>query len=256
VAAVGPTVDLSARVLLGQAAVLADRVGARVIAIGRAEHARELVESGADEVIAPSGFAPCPLAATLASLPGPQPWAVLAVATDWGRELLARLAVRLQAGLLSDLTELDVQGLDHPQLIGRKPSGDGYLAELICRGSIQLATVRTGCLAVPRLRAVLDYPVIRTLPVAADSTVRILSHIVDDDHGALDRADVVVGVGRGVDPASYSEQRCAVRISRCRARRDPPGHRRRLASSCQAGGCHGPQHFTQALIRDRDIRPQ
>jgi electron transfer flavoprotein alpha subunit len=130
------------------------------------------------------------------------PWAVLAPSTAWGREAAARLAVRLGAGLTGDAVGLEVRD---GRLVALKPAFGGRLvAEVTCTSPIQMATVRPGSLPGHRPRP--------TAPFAADhlastgtSRVRILEQRRDDDRDLLAHAEVVVGVGQGVDPADLAE---------------------------------------------------
>jgi electron transfer flavoprotein alpha subunit len=193
--AVGPASDDSALRLIASAS----RLGGHVVAVGDRNRHEWFARCGADELLTPTSEQPQGIAAALARR-DELPWAVLAPASSWGRELLARLAVRWGSGLLSDLTELEPGA--GQRLRGGKPCGDGQVADLVCVGPVQLATVRTGCLPPPPLRQ--SVPIlIQTLEAPADPSVRLLERIQDDDAEALDRADVVIGVGRGVEPRSY-----------------------------------------------------
>jgi electron transfer flavoprotein alpha subunit len=130
-----------------------------------------------------------------------RPWAVLGAALPWDREVLARLAVAFDAGLMSDLVSLSAK---HGRLSGLKPSGGGTLAEIVSRGTPQIATLRTGLLPLRPPRA--DRPVERhTLHVEPDTAVTRTERRTGDDGDALDRAEVVIGVGRGVPPEKYDE---------------------------------------------------
>jgi electron transfer flavoprotein alpha subunit len=122
----------------------------------------------------------------------------------WDREVLARLAVASGAGLMSDLVSLSVTPGTTPRLAGLKPSGGGTLAEIVSHGSPQIATLRTGLLPLrtPRAdRALDDQP----LPVAADPAIHRAERRTGNEGDALDRAEVVIGVGRGVPPEKYAE---------------------------------------------------
>lgn len=195
--AVGERLDASGQTLLGEAAALALRVDARVIALGSAAHAVDLARYGADEVLAPDAYDPAPLAT---ALDGAAPWAVLAPAGGWGGELLARLAVRQRAGLVSDVIALDVV---EGRLRGSKPCGRGHLADIECRSDPQLATIRTGALKARSPRAAPPRAVVRALPVDGDPRIRRHGRTIEDDYDLLDRAETVIGLGLGVAPGGY-----------------------------------------------------
>ncbi|GAB2646325.1 FAD-binding protein [Kribbella swartbergensis] len=199
---VGAGPEAGTQALLGAAAEIAAEVGGGVTAIGTVESSGELARWGADVVVRLTGDEPRPVAESLVKwMADREPWAVLGAALPWEREVLARLAVATGAGLMSDLISLSISGT---RLAGRKPSGGGTLAEIISHGSPQIATIRTGLLPLRTPRA--DRPLDEhTLPVADDPAVRRAERRTGSEGDALDRADVVIGVGRGVAPDSYAE---------------------------------------------------
>jgi electron transfer flavoprotein alpha subunit len=209
VLAVGAGADGGGRALLGEAAEIAGRVGGRVVAATPAGAPELLASWGADAVLRLTGADPRPAAAALAGWirRAAAPWAVLGGTTAWDREVLARLAVLLEAGLLSDLTAVsvrpDVRG--RPRLVGGKPSAGGTLAEVVSDGIPQIATLRTGSLAVREPRAARRPVPVEALEVAADPLLRRSDRRTEDDFDALERAAAVICLGAGVDPASYAE---------------------------------------------------
>jgi electron transfer flavoprotein alpha subunit len=199
---VGPGPDLAVRALLGEAAVLAAGSGATVTAIrtGESADARELSCWGADAVLTLSSDEPRPAAAALSGwMAARSPWIVLGAASPWDREVLARLGVSFGAGLMSDLVSLSVDGI---RLTGLKPSGGGTLAEIVSHGSPQIATLRTGLLPLRSPRASAQPPR-AVLAVDPDPGIRRANRRTGGEGDALDRAGVVIGVGRGVDPSQY-----------------------------------------------------
>jgi electron transfer flavoprotein alpha subunit len=129
-----------------------------------------------------------------------RPWAVLAPGTMWGREVTARIAARLGAGLTGDAVDLDVAD---GRLVGWKPAFGGRLvAAITATSDVQLATVRPGVLALrsPRAPGPLEH---RVLTVPALGRVRHLDAHRDDDVDTLLAAEVVIGVGAGVAPEDY-----------------------------------------------------
>ena len=171
-------------------------------AVRTAHSSDDLARWGADAVVMLTGDEPRPVAESLVKwMADRDPWAVLGAALPWDREVLARLAVATGAGLMSDLVSLSINGT---HLAGLKPSGGGTLAEIVSHGSPQIATLRTGLLPLRTPRA--DRPLDEhTLHVPADPAVRRAERRTGSEGDALDRADVVIGVGRGVPPERYAE---------------------------------------------------
>ena len=130
------------------------------------------------------------------------PWAVLAPSTAFGREVAGRAAAATASGLVGDAIALSVHdGL----LVAAKPAFAGALvADITCRSTTQMVTVRPGVLPAPTLLARDDVPVL-TRPVAVRGRVRVLSDRRNDDVETLARAQVVLGVGSGVAPQEYQE---------------------------------------------------
>ncbi|TDO45692.1 electron transfer flavoprotein alpha subunit [Kribbella sp. VKM Ac-2527] len=201
----GPGPEAGTRALLGAAAVLAAEVSGSVTAVTAGRATEQLFGWGADSVVLLGGDAPRPVAAALAEwMAGTSPWAVLGAALPWDREVLARLAVASGAGLMSDLISLTSRRNDGPvpRLTGLKPSGGGVLAKIVSSGSPQIATVRTGLLPLRKPRA----PRVHRhyeLTVPPDPAIVWTDRRTGHEGDALDRADVVIGVGRGVDPTQY-----------------------------------------------------
>ncbi len=129
------------------------------------------------------------------------PWAVLATSTAWGREVAARAAAHLGAGLTGDAVDLEVG--DDGRLVAWKPAFGGQLVAAITATSpVQLATVRVGVLPVLVSRSATTIET-RPMAVARRSRVRVRNRTRDDDLDTLAEADTVVGVGAGVDPGDY-----------------------------------------------------
>lgn len=208
-AVTGSPDESGARALIGEAAALAARVGGHVVAVCPKTDVSRVAAWGADVAVELTSGEPRPTAAALADWirRDVTPWAVVGGATEWDREVLSRLAVHLDTGLICDLVSVDVQADDHsrPRIAGLKPSGNGTLVEIISRGHPQIATLRTGSLAMREPRPA-PFPTSRhILEVDRDPHIRRTDRHVQDDYDAIERADVVIGVGAGVDPARYAE---------------------------------------------------
>ncbi|AGP51910.1 FAD-binding protein [Streptomyces rapamycinicus] len=206
-AVIGAPRSVGARALLGAAAGIAVRMDGHVVVAGPHADLAHLSAAGADDALVFTDSGPRSLARALAdwaaSRPEP-PWAVLSGSTAWDREVLARLAVRLDGGLMSDLTSLRTQETaESTLLIGTKPTGSA-LADITAVGHTRIATVHTGCLPLPAPRAARGITH-RTLDVADEPAVRVLHRVPRGDHDAVERAHVVIGVGAGVPKEGYAE---------------------------------------------------
>lgn len=207
--------------LLGAARGLADALRSRVVA-WRLAGTPDGDPAGADEVVelvaAPGpgdsaggadgggagDLAPEDVAAALtARSRAHPPWAVLAPSTEWGREVAARTAAALGAGLVGDAMGLDVVDGD---LVSAKPAFSGALvADITCTSAVRLVTVRPGVLP---LRRIAPREVLRSrLAVPRRGRVRSVERRRDDDVEMLARAEVVIGVGTGVPPDEYGRLR-------------------------------------------------
>jgi electron transfer flavoprotein alpha subunit len=131
-----------------------------------------------------------------------KPSVVLTGSTAWGREVASRVAAAVGAGLTGDAVGLTVED---GRLIAWKPAFGGTLvAAITARSPVQMATVRPGVL--PQLQP-------RPVSVAARGLVQVTprGRVVvherrrEDDLDALANAEVVIGVGMGVDPSDYSK---------------------------------------------------
>ncbi len=196
----------SARELLGAAAGLAHELGGRVAAITlEAPRSAVLGSWGADEVVAVEGdLVEEDVARVVAEWAGdPATWAILVPGTAWGREVAARAAARLGAGLTGDAVGLEIgHDEDAGRLVAWKPAFGGQLvAAILTTSPIQMATVRAGVLSslAPRSHTAS----VRTITTRPRGRVRVLARTRDDDLDVLAEARAVVGVGQGVAPETY-----------------------------------------------------
>jgi electron transfer flavoprotein alpha subunit len=191
------------RELLGAAAVAAGQVGGSVVAIGTSdEEVDDLAAWGADAMIRLDGS---DVAADLANefidwCRSTRPWTVLAPGTLLGREVTSRLAAELELGLIGDATDLKVEG---DSLIAWKPAFGGQVTAAVTATSTpQVITIRPGVLPLRVPRPLVAVPV-STRSVERRSRNVILESWRDDAVDALLRADAVIAVGAGIDPAEY-----------------------------------------------------
>jgi electron transfer flavoprotein alpha subunit len=128
------------------------------------------------------------------------PSVVLAPSTSFGREVAGRMAAALDAGLIGDAIAIQQH---HGRLVGTKPAFSGALvAEITCTSAVQMVTIRPGVLPVlePRIAGV----TVSKRSVRTRGRMKRISYQRDDDVELLARAQVVIGVGAGIDPSSYS----------------------------------------------------
>lgn len=203
VAAVLETARLQlAREMVGGAARLGGCIGGWVTAIaGPSLTADQAGSWGADELLQLSGSEVQEDVATAigAWCESTRPWAILAPGTMWGREVAARIAVILGAGLTGDAVELGVEG---GRLVAWKPAFGGRLvASVLATSAVQMATVRPGALPPSPLRD--QVANLTRVFVEARGRVNVLDTGNDDDLDILASAPVVIGVGTGVAPGDY-----------------------------------------------------
>ncbi|MHB1502244.1 MAG: hypothetical protein ACYCYK_14115, partial [Candidatus Dormibacteria bacterium] len=128
------------RELLGEGARLAQASAGWVTAVTCMPMTGELAGSwGADELLQLDAGTD---ASTFAETVGAwcsrtSPWAVLAPATMWGREVAARIAVMLRAGLTGDVIELAVDG--HSLVCWKPAFGGRLVASISATSAVQMA---------------------------------------------------------------------------------------------------------------------
>lgn len=203
VVAVEPAREGITAELLGAAAGLASDVGGHVVAFGPSiGDSRQLSGWGADHAVQVRGAEiDEDVAFALAQrCQRRQPWAVLGPSTTWGREVLARAAAALGAGLIGDAIDLRVR---RGRLVASKPAFGGLLvAEIHCSSPVQMVTVRGGVFRRPAARPAAAIAV-TTTQVKPRGRVRVYTRTRVDDIGQLATAERVIGVGAGVDPQDY-----------------------------------------------------
>ena len=195
-----PNREHGTRELLGAAAALTGNV----LAVTVTEPDPEVLTGwGADEIVHLVGEnVEEDVAGAVGSLARDEnPWAILAQSTAWGREVAARVAAQLDAGLTGDAVELDVTD---GRLIAWKPAFGGQLVAAIgCDSPVQMATVRAGVMPKLMPRAGRQEFTYETITLEPGGRVRVLARTREDDIEVLADADAVIGIGTGVPPDEY-----------------------------------------------------
>ncbi len=198
--------------LLGAARPMAAKLGCEVTAVLLCDEPGEmpdqLIGQGADKVIvARNPILKTPLArpstdVLVQMVKEQKPEIVLIGATHTGRDVSSRVAVKIDAGMTADCTELDVDA-HNGELLARRPAfGGKMLATIRCdRHRPQMATARPG-IFVPlahdtaRKGPVEEYDV--SFLNGKSFAAEVLDYIVDEGKVDITKADVLVGVGLGI----------------------------------------------------------
>ena len=197
--------------LLAAAQPVADAVSGPVVVFVMggpevAAHADALGQAGADRVdlaldAALGAYSTEAYASTLAqAIEARPPYAVLLPSTPNGRDMAARAAARLGLGLTGDCIGLEVDG--EGRLTQFKPAfGGNIVAPIYSRTLPNMATVRPGVFDALRPNPARSAAVVE-VPVSAprgDGPVSIEFRAApDDDAATLDKAAVVICIGKGV----------------------------------------------------------
>ena len=157
-----------------------------------------LGRAGADRVVVFDGIdSEDDTAAALARWVGAErPAVVLAPSTTWGREVAARVAARIGAGLTGDAVELERH--DGALIAWKSAFGGSLVVAIHAHSSVQLATVRPGVFVAGERAD--TAPAVDVVTVHPLERMQVLARVHDDDVDDLARADVVIAVGRGVAP--------------------------------------------------------
>lgn len=201
--------------LLAKANVLAAQIGGAVEAVVLGQGpvpAAALAAAGADRILLADdpGLAPysteAHAAVLSAAISNRAPRLVLFGATDRGRDLAPRVAARLGLGLTGDAIDLDLDADGRIRQL--KPAfGGAIIAPILSKTRPEMATVRPGILKAARpdpSRPVVVEPLPVQLP-APRVRVTGARRLVDASAGALDEADIVFGLGRGLGSAAQME---------------------------------------------------
>jgi electron transfer flavoprotein alpha subunit len=197
--------------LVSEARRLADERGADVTAVvinnGSMPDANELAASGADHILVvnsgESAYKTGEIQAKLIQglVKERDSNVLLFAATTQGREISARVAAGLKAGLVMDCTGICSED---GRLIARKPLyGGKIIAEFAVEGSPEMVTLRPNVAAIDNKEGRGE---VKTLTIAEPvSQVRVLELSVDESPKLdLTEADVVVSGGRGMGGPDFS----------------------------------------------------
>jgi electron transfer flavoprotein alpha subunit len=166
----------------------------------------KLVEYGAEKIYAAEsdeidGHLVAPKATVLAALVREvQPAAVLLGSTQEGKEIAARLAVKLDNGLLTDVLDLSPDGVATQAAF----AGQTIVKSKVTRG-LPLVTLRPNSVT-PAAAPAASAPAVTTLDIAlgdADKLARVTERVAEQkgSRPELTEASIVVSGGRGVGNA-------------------------------------------------------
>jgi electron transfer flavoprotein alpha subunit len=192
---------------LGLARQLAEGRAVTALVFGQGVDAivKAAFEQGADAVIKAddatlSDYRFEPYVALLTKLVNDhRPAVVLAGATTSGRELLAGAAADLDAGLLTDVTDLTLEDgmlkAVHPVLGGKLLSVEGVVGD-----GPQFATLRARAFKAPEPDASRSGKVMEAVPVLTEGDITTKIESIEETSGtvSLTDASVIVSGGRGV----------------------------------------------------------
>jgi electron transfer flavoprotein alpha subunit len=200
--------------LLGQARILAEKLGGEtvvglLIGDGVADLAGEAIAYGADKVIlieaaeyshySTDGF----VNAGAKAIEKYKPSVLLIGATVNGRDMGARLAVRLRTGLTADCTQLDADPENGLIRWTRPAFGGNIMATILCPDTMpQIGTVRSNVFQKPVPDKAREGEIIREdIPTPADEIHTKLLEVIDAVCGEtvdLEGAKIIVSGGRGM----------------------------------------------------------
>ena len=195
---------------LGKARMLAKELRGRVVAALVEDFTPEEIVSlhryGADFILdlhhPKFGHPTSPLTASIfaRALEDYDPYAVLFSSTANGRDLASRAAARLSLGLTGDCIDLELD--DEGRLVQLKPAlGGNVVAPILSKTKPYLVTLRPGLLTPVAPEDDPDFDLgAPDYCVEGKDTLRLVESRVEEDAGglALERAEVVIGVGMGI----------------------------------------------------------
>ena len=127
-----------------------------------------------------------------------KPQVVLGGASTRGRELLAAAAADANAGLLSDVTELSIEG---DSLQGTRPVYAGkVLSTAVISGPLQFVTIRSRAFPAPTPDTAKSGEVVSVAPVLSEDQIATKVTGFEETKGTVNLTDarIIVSGGRGV----------------------------------------------------------
>ncbi len=199
--------------LLGKARQIADDLDVDLTAVlmgsGVKDHARELIERGADRVLVVDhpeleNFRDEVYANVLAGLARRErPEVILAGATAMGRSYIPQVATMLDTGLTADCTELTVRAEDRALLQTRPAFGGNLLATIVCPAHRpQMSTVRPHVLKALEPDPSRQGEIVEITPPGEEFEARVMvvESVMEESEGpSLADSEIVVAAGRGME---------------------------------------------------------
>ena len=201
--------------LLGKGRQLADVLGEELVAVlpcsDMAPDANALISYGADKVYLIDDeklrHYKCDIYAKVLTdlVREHAPAIFLFGATAIGESLAPRVAARLQTGLTAACAELEIDKKERILKAYRPAIGGNVMAEIVClERRPQMATVKPGVMEKPQKDHSRRGEVVNVKPLIAneDIVTRIVDVVCSKEEAVdLERADVIVAIGRGPEKA-------------------------------------------------------
>ncbi|MFZ0611083.1 MAG: electron transfer flavoprotein subunit alpha/FixB family protein [Desulfobacterales bacterium] len=190
---------------------IADAMGTELAALvlgsGIEAAAGELAKFGADKIIVADDprladyLTDTYTAVAAGVIAAVDPLVVITGASTQGKDLAARLAARLDAGLAMDCVAVAVEG---GNIVATRPLyGGKVLAKVALTGKPQIVATRPNAIAIAESAkaGVLE----KTTVAPEDSKMRLVEKTLETEKVELTEADVIVSGGRGMGGTDYSQ---------------------------------------------------
>lgn len=207
---VGDKVKKTSFELISKAKELASKTGGKVFGLligsGVSGLSKELASYGATKIVvvdnpACAKYDTTTYAEAVATvIKQLNPTVVLGTASPLGKDLFPRVAAKLDAGLASDCTSLDVEG---GKLKAKKPFFSGkVLGEISFQSSLQLATTRPNSFSVDKPQDGAQAEVIQ-VSISPKPSKSVLKEVTQGASGKTDlsEAEIIVSGGRAMGNA-------------------------------------------------------
>jgi electron transfer flavoprotein alpha subunit len=206
---------------VGAARSLADKLGGTVTAIiaGADALAQAAIHHGADAAVifdapALADYRPEPYAAVVSAALADAAIALFPTTTR-GRELAALAAMDLNTGVITDVTELSLEG---DRVVAAKPVYAGkLLAKVMCRANPQIITLRGRAFPKPEADPSRSGTITRGSVPPAETGTTVTGYAAGEQGASLSDAGIIVSGGRGVSnnpnltpPAGMSDKEAEI----------------------------------------------